>query len=121
MGAGTSVAATASRGRKQAAETAKRKGVNLFFTGKRYARCRWRTNAECARTNMPNCEALSSPTRAASNDFRHRTLRFRPEARQASQALVCLPGQIAARKQMTPAQIALAWLLAQKPWSAPIC
>ena len=46
--------------------------------------------------------------------------RFTPEARQANQALVDLLGQIAARKQATPAQIALAWLLAQKPWIVPI-
>jgi aryl-alcohol dehydrogenase-like predicted oxidoreductase len=46
--------------------------------------------------------------------------RFTPEARKANQALVDLLGQIAARKKATPAQIALAWLLAQKPWIAPI-
>jgi len=46
--------------------------------------------------------------------------RFSPEARQANQALVDLLGRIAAGKQATPAQIALAWLLAQKPWIVPI-
>ena len=46
--------------------------------------------------------------------------RFTPEARKANQALVDLLGQIAAQKKATPAQIALAWLLAQKPWIAPI-
>jgi aryl-alcohol dehydrogenase-like predicted oxidoreductase len=46
--------------------------------------------------------------------------RFTPEARKANQTLVDLMGRIAARKQATPAQIALAWLLAQKPWIVPI-
>jgi aryl-alcohol dehydrogenase-like predicted oxidoreductase len=54
------------------------------------------------------------------SDFRNISPRFTPEARQANQALVDLLGQIAARKQATPAQIALAWLLAQKPWIVPI-
>ena len=52
-----------------------------------------------------------------SSDFRSRLPRFTPEALKANQALVDLLGRIAARKQATPAQIALAWLrLAQKPW-----
>jgi aryl-alcohol dehydrogenase-like predicted oxidoreductase len=55
-----------------------------------------------------------------STDFRNSLPRFTPEARKANQALVDLLGQIAARKQATPAQIALAWLLAQKPWIVPI-
>ena len=46
--------------------------------------------------------------------------RFAPEARKANQALVDLLAEIAERKKATPAQIALAWLLAQKPWIAPI-
>ena len=53
-------------------------------------------------------------------DFRNRLPRFTPEARKANQALVDLLGQIAAQKNATPAQIALAWLLAQKPWIVPI-
>jgi aryl-alcohol dehydrogenase-like predicted oxidoreductase len=53
-------------------------------------------------------------------DFRSTLPRFTPEARKANQALVDLLGQIAARKKATPAQIALAWLLDQKPWIAPI-
>ncbi|MDB5074528.1 MAG: Aldo-keto reductase [Chloroflexi bacterium] len=53
-------------------------------------------------------------------DIRSTIPRFTPEARQANQALVDLLGRIAARKQATPAQIALAWLLAQKPWIVPI-
>jgi aryl-alcohol dehydrogenase-like predicted oxidoreductase len=55
-----------------------------------------------------------------SSDIRTTIPRFTPEARQANQALVDLLGVIAQRKQATPAQIALAWLLAQKPWIVPI-
>lgn len=53
-------------------------------------------------------------------DIRSRFPRFTPEARQANRPLVDLISQIAARKQVTPAQVALAWLLAQKPWIVPI-
>ena len=55
-----------------------------------------------------------------SSDFRNMLPRFTPEARKANQALVDLLGEIAKRKKATPAQIALAWLLAQKPWIVPI-
>jgi len=55
-----------------------------------------------------------------SSDFRNTLPRFTPEARKANQALVDLLGRIAERKQATPGQIALAWLLAQKPWIVPI-
>src|SRR5271163_769719 len=55
-----------------------------------------------------------------SSDFRSTLPRFTPEALKANQALVDLLGGIAGRKQSTPAQIALAWLLAQKPWMVPI-
>jgi aryl-alcohol dehydrogenase-like predicted oxidoreductase len=55
-----------------------------------------------------------------STDFRTTLPRFTPEARKANQALVDLLGRIAAQKNSTPAQIALAWLLAQKPWIVPI-
>jgi aryl-alcohol dehydrogenase-like predicted oxidoreductase len=55
-----------------------------------------------------------------SSDFRTTLPRFTPEARKANQALVDLLGTIAGRKRATPAQIALAWLLAQKPWIVPI-
>src|SRR5438477_1371997 len=54
------------------------------------------------------------------SDFRNTIPRFTPEARKANQALIDLLGKIAERKQATPAQIALAWLLAQKPWIVPI-
>jgi aryl-alcohol dehydrogenase-like predicted oxidoreductase len=54
------------------------------------------------------------------SDVRSWFPRFTPEAREANQAIVDLVSQIAARKQATPAQIALAWLLAQKPWIVPI-
>ncbi|MGE5214907.1 MAG: aldo/keto reductase [Nitrospirota bacterium] len=53
-------------------------------------------------------------------DFRNLLPRFTPEARQANQALVDLLGEMAKRKKATPAQIALAWLVAQKPWIVPI-
>ncbi len=55
-----------------------------------------------------------------SSDFRNKVPRFTPEARKANQALIDLLSTIAARKNATPAQIALAWLLAQKPWIVPI-
>ncbi|MFN8419484.1 MAG: aldo/keto reductase [Anaerolineae bacterium] len=54
------------------------------------------------------------------SDFRNSLPRFTQEARKANQALIDLLGSIAAQKQATPAQIALAWLLAQKPWIVPI-
>ncbi|MCM2313657.1 MAG: aldo/keto reductase [Thermoanaerobaculia bacterium] len=54
------------------------------------------------------------------NDFRNTVPRFDPENRKANQALVGLLGTIAAKKNVTPAQIALAWLLAQKRWIVPI-
>ncbi|MBE9104572.1 aldo/keto reductase [Nostoc cf. edaphicum LEGE 07299] len=55
-----------------------------------------------------------------SSDFRSTLPRFTPEALKANQALITLLGSIAERKQATPAQIAIAWLLAQKPWIVPI-
>jgi aryl-alcohol dehydrogenase-like predicted oxidoreductase len=55
-----------------------------------------------------------------SSDFRNKLPRFTPEARKANQALVDLLGRIAERKSATAAQIALAWLLAQKPWIVAI-
>src|SRR5437773_2266608 len=55
-----------------------------------------------------------------SSDLRSTLPRFTPEARKANQTLVDLLGEIARRKKATPAQIALAWLLAQKPWIVPI-
>jgi aryl-alcohol dehydrogenase-like predicted oxidoreductase len=55
-----------------------------------------------------------------STDFRNTLPRFTPEARAANQALVDLLGGLAARRQATPAQVALAWLLARKPWIVPI-
>ena len=53
-------------------------------------------------------------------DFRNNVPRFTPEARKANQALVAVIQAVATRKQATPAQVALAWLLAQKPWIVPI-
>ena len=63
---------------------------------------------------------MNENTRFDSSDFRNILPRFTPEARQANQALVDLLGSIAKRKKATPARIALAWLLAQKPWIVPI-
>jgi aryl-alcohol dehydrogenase-like predicted oxidoreductase len=64
--------------------------------------------------------AITEKTAFDSTDFRNIVPRFTPEARKANQALVDVLGEIAARKQATSAQLALAWLLAQKPWIAPI-
>jgi aryl-alcohol dehydrogenase-like predicted oxidoreductase len=63
---------------------------------------------------------INENTTFDSSDFRNTIPRFTPEARKANQALVDLLGEIGKRKQATPAQIALAWLLAQKPWIVPI-
>ncbi|NTX35888.1 aldo/keto reductase [Myxococcus sp. CA033] len=63
---------------------------------------------------------IDETTSFAKDDFRNIVPRFTAEARKANQALVDLLTQVAARKQATPAQIALAWLLAQKPWIVPI-
>ena len=63
---------------------------------------------------------MNENTTFDSTDFRNTLPRFTPEARKANQALVDLLGEIAKRKNATPAQIALAWLLAQKPWIVPI-
>jgi aryl-alcohol dehydrogenase-like predicted oxidoreductase len=63
---------------------------------------------------------MDESTTFDSTDFRNTLPRFTPEARKANHALVHLLGEIAKRKKATPAQIALAWLLAQKPWIVPI-
>jgi aryl-alcohol dehydrogenase-like predicted oxidoreductase len=63
---------------------------------------------------------MSESTTFDSSDFRSTLPRFTPEALRANRALVDLLGSIAERKKATPAQIALAWLLAQKPWIVPI-
>jgi aryl-alcohol dehydrogenase-like predicted oxidoreductase len=63
---------------------------------------------------------MNENTTFDSTDFRNTLPRFTPEARKTNRALVDLLGQIAKQKKTTPAQIALAWLLAQKPWIVPI-
>ena len=63
---------------------------------------------------------MDEKTNFDSSDFRSTLPRFTPEALKANQALIDLLGSIADRKKATPAQIALAWLLAQKPWIVPI-
>ena len=64
--------------------------------------------------------AINENTKFEGTDFRNIVPRFSPEARKANQAMVDLLGNIAQQKNATPAQIALAWLLAQKPWIVPI-
>ncbi|MGH8446111.1 MAG: aldo/keto reductase [Solimonas sp.] len=64
--------------------------------------------------------AMGADTTFDANDFRSRLPRFAAEARKANQALVDRIAAIAAQKQVTPAQISLAWLLAQRPWIVPI-
>ena len=63
---------------------------------------------------------MDDKTELKSNDFRSTLPRFTPEARRANQAVVDLLTEIGKQKGATPAQVALAWLLAQKPWIAPI-
>jgi aryl-alcohol dehydrogenase-like predicted oxidoreductase len=63
---------------------------------------------------------IDTSTEFHSTDFRNISPRFTPEARIANQVLVDLIGKVAEQKKTTPAQIALAWLLAQKPWIVPI-
>jgi len=63
---------------------------------------------------------INENTTFDSSDFRNIVPRFTPEARKANQALVDLLSRVAERKKATPAQIALAWLLAKKPWIVPI-
>jgi aryl-alcohol dehydrogenase-like predicted oxidoreductase len=63
---------------------------------------------------------ISEDTKFDKNDFRNIVPRFTPENRKANQGVVDLVGAIAQQKKVTPAQIALAWLLAQKPWIVPI-
>jgi aryl-alcohol dehydrogenase-like predicted oxidoreductase len=64
--------------------------------------------------------AIGADTQFASDDFRNTVPRFAPAARKANGALVDLLGRIAAARGVTPAQIALAWLLGQRPWIVPI-
>jgi aryl-alcohol dehydrogenase-like predicted oxidoreductase len=63
---------------------------------------------------------IDETTKFDPTDFRNLVPRFSPEARKANMALVDLIKAVAERKGVTPAQVALAWLLAQKPWIAPI-
>src|SRR6187399_3758054 len=63
---------------------------------------------------------ISEHTQFDSSDFRNTVPRFSPEARKANQAMVDVLAKLAAQRKATPAQLALAWLLAQKPWIVPI-
>src|SRR5436309_8002685 len=64
--------------------------------------------------------AINKDTEFSTDDFRNKVPRFSEENRKANQALVDVIGKFAAQKKVTPAQVALAWLLAQKPWIVPI-
>jgi aryl-alcohol dehydrogenase-like predicted oxidoreductase len=64
--------------------------------------------------------AINEKTTFETTDFRNIVPRFTPEARRANRVVVDVLGEIATRKQASPAQIAIAWLLAQKPWIVPI-
>jgi len=64
--------------------------------------------------------AIKEDTKFAENDFRNSVPRFNPENRKANHAIVDVVAQFAKEKNATPAQIALAWVLAQKPWMVPI-
>jgi aryl-alcohol dehydrogenase-like predicted oxidoreductase len=64
--------------------------------------------------------AIDEKTTFDSSDFRNVVPRFTPEARKANQTLVEVLGELAARQRVTRAQIAIAWLLARKPWIVPI-
>jgi aryl-alcohol dehydrogenase-like predicted oxidoreductase len=63
---------------------------------------------------------ISEDTQFDKSDFRNIVPRFTPENRKTNQAMVDLIGKFAQEKKVTPAQVALAWLLAQKPWIVPI-
>ena len=63
---------------------------------------------------------MDEHTRLEKGDFRNNLPRFQPEAMKANKTLVALLASVGKRKNATPAQIALAWLLAQKPWIVPI-
>jgi aryl-alcohol dehydrogenase-like predicted oxidoreductase len=63
---------------------------------------------------------ISEDTKFDKNDFRNIVPRFTAENRKANQAMVDLLGRFAEQKKVTPAQVAIAWLLAQKPWIVPI-
>ncbi len=63
---------------------------------------------------------MDATTEFDATDFRNNLPRFTPEARRANQSLIALLTRMAEKKQATPAQLALAWLLAQKPWIVPI-
>jgi aryl-alcohol dehydrogenase-like predicted oxidoreductase len=64
--------------------------------------------------------AIDESTKFADNDFRNVVPRFSAEARKANQGIVALVREVAARNEATPAQVALAWVLAQRPWIVPI-
>jgi aryl-alcohol dehydrogenase-like predicted oxidoreductase len=92
-------------------------GVTFFDTAEIYGPF---TNEELVGEALAPFREIDEDTTFDSSDFRNIVPRFTPEARKANQALVDLLGKVAKQKNATPAQIALAWLLAQKPWIVPI-
>ena len=80
-------------------------------------------NLKSTRINCPSARCagkIDETTKFDPTDFRNSVPRFSPEARKANFALVDVLKAVAVRKRATPAQVALAWLLAQKPWIVPI-
>jgi aryl-alcohol dehydrogenase-like predicted oxidoreductase len=73
-----------------------------------------------ARQGLPDRQDRRESTTFGEGDIRNTLPRFQGEAREANQRIAAAIGEIAARKGVTPAQVALAWLLAQKPWIVPI-
>ena len=91
--------------------------------GESFRRSKNSASASCRSARSARAFSLGRSIESATfddTDFRSRLPRFTPEALKANQALIDLLGRIAQRKNATPAQIALAWLLAQKPWIVPI-
>src|SRR6267142_1670619 len=98
--------------------TAVERGVTFFDTAEGYGPF---TNEELVGEALaPLRDQVVIATKFDSTDLRTVVPRFTPENRKANKALVDLLGRIAEQKKATPAQIALAWLLAQKPWIVPI-
>ena len=93
-------------------------GVTLFDTAEAYGP--FKNEELVGEAVAPFRDRVVIATKLAKDDFRNIVPRFSPEARKANQALVDQLASIAAAKGVTPAQIALAWLLAQRPWIVPI-
>src|SRR2546430_5756283 len=104
---------------KSSAEASRRSIAVVFFSSRRrHTRfdCDW--SSDVCSSDLTG--KIDENTTFDSTDFRNTVPRFAPEARKANRALVDLLETIAQRKKATSAQIALAWVLAQKPWIVPI-